>query len=1034
MRAFLPLAVGALVLAVGVSALADNRIPARPRYVFQPMGDSGGLATRSVVTMVQDRQGFIWLGTSTGLFRFDGVQVSAIPRTPGRPFTYVSQLALGPDGTVWVASGGTVARYDGFKFLPVRLPFSEDRTIRSLELPQRMALDSKNNLYLATTRGILRLAAANRHSWQLWSTKQGLPDANVVAVHMGPTGRLWFAAGGKVGTLDPASHEVKLFEIFGQIPAEQIIAVLDNGKQAWVRTQTHLLRHTAGAGKFVVEDAGIAEALGLGMPGLDRQGRIWVPSRAGVFYHDGAAWQRLSASSGLRSSAVASILHERRGEMWFGLAGSGVSRWPGTRWSAWTTDNGLPDNGVWDIMRDSQGRLWVSTNNGLGIWRPAQRGWKVLRRADGIAGHGVWKTFEASGGEIWSISRRVGLNRYDPRTLTPRAVPLPAACGSGPTDLALDRKRGLLWMAGNDYLYQVRVDGGEARFSVVPLPARLMGCTEVVAVTASGVVWTGGRNGLGRYDGTSWQHFTRQQGLRTNHVQYLSPLSDSSVWIDYRTAVGISRLTLGQGKPAVSHLTTRDGLLSDTVWMLEQDSRGQLWIGHSNGISVRDGAGRIHHITRNDGLIWNDISQGGFLSLPDGSVFIGTGRGLAYHRPTKQQPRALPPTTVITSAMLGGKELLDHKRPVIGHQDNRFTVKFSGVTFHNPHAAVFRYRLAGLEQEYLISRLRQVRYSALPPGSFTFEVSCRSAAGLWGSQATYPFVIRAPWWQQWWVRVGAGVLVGLLLLLVLKLRTFRAGTERRRLELAVAERSIQLADANEKLAEANERLRELSYTDGLTQVHNGHFFSSVIEAEVSSARRKGDPRHAGDPDRNRDLVFFLVDLDYFKSVNDSFGHAAGDHVLVETARRLEQSIRQSDLLVRWGGEEFLLLCRDTERKEASVVAGRLLEVMEQAPFALEGNLTTRRTCSIGWAALPTSAPRVQELITHERAIELADRALYLAKNSGRNRAVGMELDVGAMEQEQDLSWLERPLEDLEGTLIRLVRVQGNGPASSPEDP
>ena len=1040
MRLILNSVVAVFVMACGSPALADDKIPANPRYVFQPMGDNAGLSTRTVSTMIQDRQGFIWIGTHNGLFRFDGVQVATMYRSPGNKWTYISQLIKSNDGKIWVSSDGAVAHFDGVNFIPLRLPLEEDRSVRTLDVPQRLAFDANDNLYMATTRGIIRLAAADRNQWRQWSKKEGLPADNVVAVHMAPNGVLWFAAGDRVGTLDPKTDAVKIHDLFGALPPEKIIAVLaSKSGVVWVRTQTHLFRRARGDKAFSLAHKSIAEALGVGMPALDSKGQIWVPSRVGVFFQDPrGSWVRLSAKSGLRTSAVATVLEDREGELWFGLDGSGLSRWPGRRsWAAWTTDNGLPDNGVWDTLRDSRGRLWVATNNGLGIWQPATKSWRILRNADGIVGHGVWKTFEGPDKQFWSISRRVGLNRYDPDSLTPRPVSLPAACKSGPTDLAPDPRRGLFWMAGNDYVYKVTGDKDRVRFELVKLPPSLAGCTEVIAVAPGGVVWAGGRNGLGRYDGSRWRHFTTKDGLVRNYVQYLSPVSGDDVWLDYRSPVGLSRLKLGAAGPKVTHLTREQGLLSDTVWMLEQDTKKQLWVGHSSGLSVVTPAGEILHLTRHDGLIWNDIAQAGFLSLPDGSVFIGTSRGLAYHRPGSEGQQSKPPTMVITSAMLSGKELLGQAKPRVPYDENTLSVKYSGVTYRNPHATSFRYRLAGLETEHVITKLREVRYSALPAGSFTFEVSCRSARGLWSKQASFSFSVAPPWWERLDVRLAGAFAVMLLLALILKARTYKLAADRKRLEIAVKERSAQLAEANDQLEVANYRLRELSFTDGLTQVHNRHFFSSVIDTEVYSAHRRGDPRTA-EPGRNRDLVFFMVDLDHFKAVNDTWGHSAGDRVLVETARRLQESIRQSDLLVRWGGEEFLILCRETEQGEASVVAGRILAVMQEAPFWVDGSHSTRRTCSVGWAALPTANPKLREVITHKVAIELADKALYMAKEAGRNRAVGVEIVADAVQQEKDLTWLERPLSSLDGTLVHLSQVEGAGlgmsEAAEPKEP
>jgi diguanylate cyclase (GGDEF)-like protein len=191
-----------------------------------------------------------------------------------------------------------------------------------------------------------------------------------------------------------------------------------------------------------------------------------------------------------------------------------------------------------------------------------------------------------------------------------------------------------------------------------------------------------------------------------------------------------------------------------------------------------------------------------------------------------------------------------------------------------------------------------------------------------------------------------------------------------------------------ELANANDELLDASLTDVLTGVRNRRFFANSIEADVQQALRS----FAGNsfPDiRNRDLVFYLIDIDHFKKVNDLFGHKVGDQILVEVARRINSAARLSDAVIRWGGEEFLLLSRYTDRKEAHILANRILDSVGSNPYRAEGTTEEMQiTCSIGWAAFPWKETE-PKLLPHEQVLLLADYALYQAKGSGRNRAVGL---------------------------------------------
>jgi diguanylate cyclase (GGDEF)-like protein len=209
---------------------------------------------------------------------------------------------------------------------------------------------------------------------------------------------------------------------------------------------------------------------------------------------------------------------------------------------------------------------------------------------------------------------------------------------------------------------------------------------------------------------------------------------------------------------------------------------------------------------------------------------------------------------------------------------------------------------------------------------------------------------------------------------------YRDRRENERLERAVAERSAELARANRELQEA-------SLSDPLTGVRNRRFFKSMIPADASQAVRayRGSEVYGRD---HRDLMFFLVDIDHFKNINDEYGHDVGDRVLVQIAQRLSRVVRESDFLIRWGGEEFLIVFRAAERNDGALLASRILKAVNSAEFDLGNDRRLARSCSVGWAAFPWLPPVCSDLPVDE-VLRLADRGLYMAKQQGRNQAVGM---------------------------------------------
>jgi len=214
----------------------------------------------------------------------------------------------------------------------------------------------------------------------------------------------------------------------------------------------------------------------------------------------------------------------------------------------------------------------------------------------------------------------------------------------------------------------------------------------------------------------------------------------------------------------------------------------------------------------------------------------------------------------------------------------------------------------------------------------------------------------------------------------------------RNLEVKVAERTEQLRSKNQELEELNKILEELSLTDPMTHLGNRRYLRKYLDREVALVLRSYSnwnvESHSGNVEDN-DLLFLLFDLDNFKRINDTYGHLAGDEVLMQIKGLMERVSREYDLLVRCGGEEFLIVFRRANRSQAHTLAERLRQHIEKHPFDLSIGPTVHITVSIGVASFPfkTDLPNAW---TWEQVLDIADQALYLAKKNGRNAWVVLE--------------------------------------------
>jgi len=202
------------------------------------------------------------------------------------------------------------------------------------------------------------------------------------------------------------------------------------------------------------------------------------------------------------------------------------------------------------------------------------------------------------------------------------------------------------------------------------------------------------------------------------------------------------------------------------------------------------------------------------------------------------------------------------------------------------------------------------------------------------------------------------------------------------LEQLIEDRTEELNEKNEALNQALTSLEQLSMSDQLTGLHNRHYLKKFMPQALAKLKRE----HASNI--NEGLGLLLIDIDFFKKVNDTYGHDAGDKVLVHFSKVLVECCRESDWLVRWGGEEFVIIAHGQSINGLEQLAERIREMVESTLFDIGCQQSLNCTCSIGITRLPFLKHSF-EALSWEQILNFADLALYLAKNNGRNTWVSL---------------------------------------------
>lgn len=980
--------------------------PDHPRFTVQRLSDQFGLGAVTVTAMGQDHTGFLWIGTQTGLYRYDGARAQKMTDVEGLIGHYVLDLVIAPDGTPWFAGNRGIAYYKNGQFQSLALA-GRAKALGSNS--QMFAVDSKGVVYaLLFDHGVLRVDPHNPGRNMVLGEGEGIGEP-AVGIVRGDDDSIWFTYGTHLAHVEAGSNKVQIDPGI-ELPHERVVALLwDQAHTLWLRTATKLARLNPEEHKLTLEQAAIGPADDTeGKPTLDPRGELLVPSSTGLYWQKpNGHWQVITDKQGLSSNDIQFAMEDREGTLWVGGSGTGLDRLPGVHeWTGWTTAEGLPDNTTWATQRDRNGRLWVSTARGVAVWDGNRHEWEKVSSLGKNLRVQVRQLQEAGDGAIWALTVTGAVVRIDPDDFS---TMVQADYRGRPFQMLRASSRGEIWATTQNHLVKFDVRNPRAEPKDVSLPLGSGAELFFLEFSPDNSLWISGTAVVYRFDGKNWLTLTMKDGLQGQAITSIAALSKNEAWIAYNDVVEVTRVVLDDNGKAHFENHAWDWLI------VGHDSHGRVWFDGPDGLAIRWPNGRLQTLSHADGLLWDDVSPWtGMREEKDGSYLIATSRGLARYRPQANEAGEKAINVVLTKVALGGQERQAQETPKVKSSDGSLTVQFAPMILGNPAPVSCVYQLRGLETQPTETQQREVQYGGLPPGDYQFWVQCREAGvALTSNAATFQFKVLPNFWQTWWARVaGAFFLLGCFAGYV-SLRTRALNRRRVELEKAVAER-------NAELMQKNKELEERSLTDPLTAARNRRYFYETISTDIAQATRS----HLKSPRTNevvsvdgQELIFLLVDIDRFKRVNDEMGHAAGDRLLQEVAKRIQSVMRGTDDLVRWGGEEFLLVCRTTDRENAALLCNRVLEAIREVPFNVGNGVEIHKTCSIGWAPFPWLKEDVG-LLSIENVIELADKALYLAKREGRNRSYGMLPAPNVYKSEKTVSI--ESLRDCPPDLVQIV--------------
>jgi diguanylate cyclase (GGDEF)-like protein len=489
-----------------------------------------------------------------------------------------------------------------------------------------------------------------------------------------------------------------------------------------------------------------------------------------------------------------------------------------------------------------------------------------------------------------------------------------------------------------------------------------------------------------------------QTSLSANLVWTIHEDSANNIWVGTHGG-GLNLLTSHnreRGDLVFQRLGKTQGLPSDVVFGILEDEFENLWVSSNRGLSKLDKESlSFTNFTYAQGLQGTEFNSGSYTQMPDGRMLFGGSDGVTAFYPSNVSLNQHLPETVISGFQRLDKvtniaQQLDASgRLIVDYTDYLIGFEFIGLHFAAPEKNQYKYRLLGFNDEWLQVRDEpRAVYTNLLAGDYTFEVISANGDGLWNyDPSSVSITVKpAPWRSD-----IAYAIYGLLVLLAF----YTTHRFQQRKQIADTKYRKALEDEVEKrtqeLSQANQDLLTASITDQLTGLFNRRYFFNVIpdksreiinKFSVSMAR--GQVNH----DTGPRLFFLMFDLDGFKPINDTYGHDAGDQMIQQVAILLKEVCRGNDIVIRWGGDEFLIVGEVKKVDELAALAERIRDRIAKYSFNIGLSQQMYLSSSTGFALYPFNH-HFPDALSWEQVHLMADNALYRSKDAGKNTWTGI---------------------------------------------
>jgi len=827
---------------------------------FERLSIEQGLSQQSVLTILQDRRGFMWFGTQAGLNRFDGYRVTVFRNDPDNPDSIPDNYVLASyedgQGRLWFGTKGGLTRYDHATGRFVRYappdapaegqgaatrPYSGNRAVLAIQPAPG------GGLWLASGDGLLHLdpASGRMRSYRHDPLDPGtLRDNRVSALALDGRGNLWIGTAAGLDRLAAGADRFTHYDIDPKDLQRNTVVALSMGPRdtLWVGTAAGLEAWRLGDGASL--DAPQRRRLGSadGMVGTrinslyhDVGGTLWVGTELdGLKWLDPASGRFLSYRNDpvdphtLSDNQVGAVLVDRTGTLWAGTQFGGVSRTDlaSGGFARYGSNEGLGRAKVRAVAEDPDGGLWIGTT-GDGLMRMRRPGGAIERVGRGAQPGEVVTALAHARGRLW-IGTPTGLVWRDAGGRFGQTL-LGASAGANHVQALHVGRGGTLWIVTRGGLAALAPGQEQVRtWRHDPDQPGSLGENYGFAALEDrhGIVWIGTETGLERYDPASgrFSHYRRDpgnpNGLRHSRVYNLMESARGDLWVG--TAGGLHRMQTGKdGKVGFRFYSFSAGNAALPIGAALEDNHGAIWASTTNGITRLDPAtGQVKNYTSKDGLVDGAYFVGAGLRARDGHFYFGGVNGLTTFVPDAVRDNPYAPAVVITDFLVLNRSRAtpsfhEQDELTLSHRDTVFALEFAALHYADPEGNRYAYKLEGFDRDWVETdaRRRYASYTNLDPDTYVFRVRASNKDGVWSEQpATLRITITPPFWKTWWFRTLAVLATLALFTAGYRLRIRALVSQKAVLEREVGARTIELRrqkESAERRKQEVERQKEV---------------------------------------------------------------------------------------------------------------------------------------------------------------------------------------------------------------------------------